>query len=301
MRLHIKSRLRRVLRPPLYMASICRPHVFLGTDYGGWPLLRNTPRGALIYSFGVGEDISFDLGAIKWFGCKVHAFDPTPKSKSWVGQQSLPSDYIFHPEGVAAEDGEAKFAPPTNERHVSFSSTRACSQNSVNVIIAPVRRVLTFIERLGTDVPCIIKMDVEGFEYTDRLYALWSSDYNQTTGQGLVTRRVLEHVLPTFKEHREYVYCPGGNPKAMANWLSACLRLSFNPYDVEALSALMVRVASDDCDRVAMGHASWEIISRWTPQIFADGLTKAVETASGLPRPRAGLLDKLLVELLMRR
>lgn len=162
---HIKSTLRRIIRRPLHKATACRPYVFLGTEYGGWPLLTDTKPGSLIYSFGVGEDISFDLGAIQTFGCEVHAFDPTPKSIKWIAQQSLPDNFSFYPEGVAAMDGEAEFAPPANDAHVSYSSTREFAGIGTNLVRAPVRRIQSFIERIATGQPYIIKMDIEGFEY----------------------------------------------------------------------------------------------------------------------------------------
>ncbi|MGD9669411.1 MAG: FkbM family methyltransferase [Hyphomicrobiaceae bacterium] len=161
----VKSRLRRILWPPLHKATTRHPYVFLGTNYGGWPLLETTPRGALLYSFGVGEDISFDLAAIKRFECQVHAFDPTPKSMRWVAQQFVPPSFSFHAGGLAAADGEAAFAPPLSEGYVSFSSVAAVGQKVENAITAPVRRLKTHMESLGTREPDIIKMDIEGFEY----------------------------------------------------------------------------------------------------------------------------------------
>lgn len=37
------------------------------------------PDQAVVYSFGVGDDISFDTDMAGLFGCQVHLFDPTPK------------------------------------------------------------------------------------------------------------------------------------------------------------------------------------------------------------------------------
>lgn len=76
---------------------------------------------------------------------------------------------------------------------------------------------------------------------------------------------------------------------------------TFDPYDVDALAGLMLKISSDDCDRVAMGQASREIIARWTPQTFAENLVKAAEAALQAPRPKLGLRDKTLLWALMRR
>jgi len=77
---------------------------------------------------------------------------------------------------------------------------------------------------------------------------------------------------------------------------------TFDPYDVEALSHLMLRLSSAFEDqRQAMGRASQEIIGRWTPVLFADNLEKAIETARSLPQPSLSVLDRALIWLLIHR
>ena len=54
---------------------------FLGSEYGGYCMCpENIDRDCVVYSFGIGEDISFDLALIQRFGLSVYAFDPTPRS-----------------------------------------------------------------------------------------------------------------------------------------------------------------------------------------------------------------------------
>jgi glycosyltransferase involved in cell wall biosynthesis len=77
---------------------------------------------------------------------------------------------------------------------------------------------------------------------------------------------------------------------------------TFDPYDIEGLARLMVRMSTmSDAERAAMGQASREIISRWTPETFATNLVKAVEAALAAPRPKATLLDKFLLWALIHR
>jgi len=161
----IKSRIKRVFRPPLHGPDVARPFHFLGTEYGGWPLLESTPRGAVVYSFGIGEDISFDLGAIARFGCVVHGFDPTPKSVAWVRAQPLPEHFAFHPFGIAAEDGEAEFFAPAVDGYVSFSASPA-KYGAGGSVKAPVLRLETILFRFNHSPPDVLKMDIEGFEYS---------------------------------------------------------------------------------------------------------------------------------------
>lgn len=157
---------RRILRPPLHKAEIDLGYEVLGTDYGGWPLLTaQTPRNPLIYSFGVGEDISFDLAAIDRFGATLHAFDPTPRSRKWIEAQTLPEAFHFHPIGLGSEDGEAEFFAPEVDAHVSFSAQPAAQSDPALAIRAPIKRLSTIAAELATGKPDVLKMDIEGFEY----------------------------------------------------------------------------------------------------------------------------------------
>lgn len=162
----LKDVVRKIVRPPLHKPEVRLPYVFLGTEYGGWPLLKDeTPPGALVYSFGIGEDVSFDLAAIEKFGCRINAFDPTPKSTAWLASQKLPSEFVFHPIGIANRDGEAEFFAPATEGYVSFSVSPDPSVLTASSIKAKVMRLASIVSLLDSIEPNILKMDIEGFEY----------------------------------------------------------------------------------------------------------------------------------------
>jgi 1,2-diacylglycerol 3-alpha-glucosyltransferase len=77
---------------------------------------------------------------------------------------------------------------------------------------------------------------------------------------------------------------------------------TFDPHNVEELSKLMLRLSSTPEDqREAMGWASQEIIARWTPETFAEGLWRAVGAAQAAPQPSLSALDRVLLRLLMHR
>jgi hypothetical protein len=53
---------------------------WFGTKYGGFYVYPDRLcQESIIYSFGVGEDVSFDLELIEKYNCHVFAFDPTQK------------------------------------------------------------------------------------------------------------------------------------------------------------------------------------------------------------------------------
>ena len=137
----------------------------IGSSYGGWSVAIEpiTPR-SIVYSFGVGEDISFDLGMIARFGVTVHAFDPTPRSIAWLRTQELPPALQFHAYGIGSIDGVARFYPPEDDRFVSFSIVERSVPGRA-AIEAPVRRLASIMEQLGHDRVDVLKMDIEGAEY----------------------------------------------------------------------------------------------------------------------------------------
>jgi len=136
-----------------------------GSDYGGYCLDASAINpGAIVYSLGIGEDISFDLSLIERFGVNVEAFDPTPRVRKWLASQSLPPEFHFHPAGIAHHDGEEAFYLPPREDWVSHSVIPARQYGKQSVRL-PVLRLSTVMKRLRHTHIDILKMDIEGAEY----------------------------------------------------------------------------------------------------------------------------------------
>lgn len=136
-----------------------------GKERAGWSVCPKTLSAqTVVYSFGVGEEVSFDLELIQHFGLTVHAFDPTPKSIAWIRKQALPAQFKFSPYGVADYDGLCRFSAPENDGHVSY--TLLDRRSPWPAIEAPVRRLKTIMSDLGHDKINLLKMDIEGAEYS---------------------------------------------------------------------------------------------------------------------------------------
>jgi FkbM family methyltransferase len=136
-----------------------------GTEYGGYFLDSSMLQaGAVVYSLGIGEDISFDLSLIERFGVDIQAFDPTPKVKRWLATQSLPPQFHFHESGIAGHDGEETFYLPPRQDWVSHSVVHA-RQYSADSVRFPVMRLSTAMNLQGHGRLDLLKIDIEGAEY----------------------------------------------------------------------------------------------------------------------------------------
>jgi FkbM family methyltransferase len=148
------------VRPDLH----CRTERF-GSDYGGWEVaVDGLDHRSIVYSFGIGEDVTFDLALIERFGLTVHAFDPTPRSLRWTREQRLPASLVVHDYGIAARDGAYGFFPPANPDHVSHTILGGASTGG-NAIMVPMKRLDTIMRELGHDRVDLLKLDIEGAEY----------------------------------------------------------------------------------------------------------------------------------------
>lgn len=126
---------------------------------------KSLDEDSVVYSFGVGTDVSFDAGLIKMYNLKVYAFDPTPKSVGWIKKNnSLPEGFNFYPWGISNEDKMEKFYPPANDAYDSFSIDNIQNTNK-NFVECQVYRLDTIKKMLDHPKVDLLKMDIEGKEY----------------------------------------------------------------------------------------------------------------------------------------
>lgn len=135
----------------------------LGSSYGSFTIApKYLPKNPIVYSFGVGEDISFDLELLKR-GARVYAFDPTPKSIEWLEKQKLPKEFYFSPEGLSDIEEKVNFFLPRNPEYVSASIVH--HNGTGKKITVQMQTLKNCMRRYGHSYIDLLKMDIEGSEF----------------------------------------------------------------------------------------------------------------------------------------
>lgn len=146
-------------------------------NYGGWKIITRllSSGKSIVYSFGVGFDLSFSEDVVKKLNCNVFAFDPTPKSCSYVREAELSKDERFHfyEYGLSAQSGIERFHLPENDEYVSGSIIEYDGVKK-DFIEVEMKSLSDISNLLGHEYVDVLKMDIEGSEFAviDSLKAL---------------------------------------------------------------------------------------------------------------------------------
>ena len=163
----------------------------LGTNYGGWFIPTNihlTPE-SVVYSVGVGEDISFDLLLSDKYNCNILLIDPTKRakkhyheildyydSKNWQFSGDIQRDYKGKIEnlkpnfkdiryiniGLWDKEGEVKFYRQDNPQYVSQSLVDDMFGDTYDMVkVTTIKEIMKTHKHSKID---LLKLDIEGAE-----------------------------------------------------------------------------------------------------------------------------------------
>lgn len=136
---------------------------------GGWLYdATKLDKNSVVYSFGVGDNIDFDLALIMRTHAQVHAFDPTPAALSTCDDGTLPPEFQFHAWAVAGQDGHLTLYPRVRKSGgASGVMYTLVAEESVrdNGLEVPAYTIPTILTKLGHAHIDLLKMDIEGAEY----------------------------------------------------------------------------------------------------------------------------------------
>lgn len=162
----------------------------LGTEYGGWhiPIDIGLDENSIVYSGGVGEDMSFDILLQDKYGCHMWLIDPTVKAQVHFEEcrhfflneakfsGKIQPDYYKQirdafPDfdkihyinlGLWNTTGSLPFYKQPNEYYVSQSLIPKMYGN--NNYMVDVDTIKNIMERNGHDRIDLLKLDIEGAE-----------------------------------------------------------------------------------------------------------------------------------------
>lgn len=144
-----------------------------GNDYGGFDVYPEIlkEQKSVVYSFGIGEDLSFSEDILRNFSSDIYAFDPTPKAIQYVKRNPIYYNEHFHvlPYALSDRDTKLDFALPQSDGWISGSAADV-KQDSRNFdfdrkIQVEGRTIESIMKELGHNRIDLLKMDIEGSEF----------------------------------------------------------------------------------------------------------------------------------------
>ena len=146
----------------LFQAAFSESYKTSGDHFAklGNYLIHRVPGASkpVIYSFGVGNDVSFDVEAANLFGVPIFMYDPTPNVALFMKDYEDNERLIFKKEGIYSRDAEVKLY--TSDKVLNSSLYPIHGKDKHEIVRC--RTLADFMAENGHDHIDILKMDVEG-------------------------------------------------------------------------------------------------------------------------------------------
>jgi UDP-glucose 4-epimerase len=152
---------------------------YAGSDYGGWRYFSEDlpSKGAVIYSFGLGRDLTWEEAILPEHDCDVWGFDSTPISlKYWESIRDQDKWLRFHHQEylIGATDGMVSLGLPVSHGiSYAFEAFNEFGFKENTMIELEAKSLPTFMQDLGHARVDIVKLDVEGAEFD--VFDAWST------------------------------------------------------------------------------------------------------------------------------
>jgi len=154
-------------KEPFYVPNRSSKMEFHGSSYGGWSILEDSlNRESVVYSFGLGEDISFDQSILVKYNCRLFGFDPTPKAVAWVREYMVHPNFTFHASALSTSDKPLRMFFPDEASADQVSASAISNGGSRSSYFNAPANTLGHYFDICTQGKCdLLKMDIEGSEY----------------------------------------------------------------------------------------------------------------------------------------
>jgi FkbM family methyltransferase len=118
--------------------------------------------GSIVYSAGVGSDITFEHALVQDFQCSVILVDPSPTGiKTMELSENKIPQFRFFPVALSGRSGKLTLAPPTDPTGDSwFAASQAAGALEV-----PCESLESLMQKNQHAYIDLLKLDIEGCEY----------------------------------------------------------------------------------------------------------------------------------------
>lgn len=124
----------------------------------------------VIYSAGVGRDITFEHALADKFGAKIVLLDPSPTALETMQQaENNREDFCFEKVALAGHSGMMELAPPPDPEEGSWLSKNEVDESTCigeGSIKVPCSTIKDLMAKHGHKEIDLLKMDIEGAEYS---------------------------------------------------------------------------------------------------------------------------------------
>ena len=182
-----------------------KPVINLGNKGANWYVpLDLFDQTSVVYSGGVGEDISFDLELIKKYHCHIHAFDPTPRSIKFAQKLKKLKHWYFYPWGIWIENKKIKFYQPKNKNDISASIVNL--QKTRRFFYGQSKTIKKIMKNLRHEKIDLLKLDIEGAEEMVLLDILQQKIYPKVLCVELHNQLSINKIFHLISELRQQHY-----------------------------------------------------------------------------------------------
>jgi FkbM family methyltransferase len=116
---------------------------------------------SIVYSGGVGTDISFERGLVQRFGCEIVLLDPSPVGlKTMARAENQIPQLRFRPTALAAQSGTITMAGHPDDAESWFAGGEGKATTQVRST-----DLASLMKENGHDHIDLLKLDIEGCEY----------------------------------------------------------------------------------------------------------------------------------------
>ena len=253
-----------------------------GTAHAEYGIALGFPQERISFGYDVVENSDFEFGAT----------NARNNAAAVRNRLNLPDDYFF----AAARLIEKKNHLRLLEAFANF--LERAEGNTWGLVIAgpgPMKAELEAkVDHLGI-ADNVRLLGALKYEEMIECYGLAGALIHPSTTEqwGLVVNEAMAAGLPVLVSER----C-GCAPDLILDGRNG---FTFDPFNVDEIADVMMRIADPKCDRIAMGLESTKIIADWGPDRFAYGFEMSALTATSKPMKNSALLDHVLLRLLSKR